>query len=218
MQYFIGDFDGTAFTSTSKTAWADWGRDFYAAITFDNAPDDRRILLGWMSNWDYAGEVPTEPWRGGMSLPRQLGLISVGGVPRLRQRPVPEVAALDFPNAAFTADSFRLVNDERAFQGGSPVRIDVAFRAVDGAEFGIDVLKGPGEATSIVYSTESGQLTLDRTASGRTDFNALFPSAESVPVALAEGVLRLRVIVDSASVEIFAQDGTANLDPNVTKK
>ena len=213
MQYFVGEFDGTRFASSSDLAWVDWGHDFYGGITFDNAPDDRRILLAWMSNWDYAGDVPTAPWRGGMSLPRQLDLVTVDRSLCLRQQPVPELATLEMPaDADEVPSSIRLVG-ERGLAVTGPAVIDVTFRAVDAAEFGIDVLKGRGDRTRIAYS--DGCLTVDRTASGRTDFSPRFASVSSAPVELVGGELHLQVYVDTASVEVFAQGGVVCITDQV---
>ena len=78
-QYFIGDFDGKTFTTDqTKDLWIDWGTDNYAGVTFSNAPNDKIIFLGWMSNWLYANEIPTKKWRGAMTLPRKLSLHRVG--------------------------------------------------------------------------------------------------------------------------------------------
>ncbi len=68
MQYFVGDFDGTHFKNenpSDKVLWTDYGKDFYAAVSWSDIPssDGRRLWLGWMSNWQYANDVPTSPWR-----------------------------------------------------------------------------------------------------------------------------------------------------------
>jgi sucrose-6-phosphate hydrolase SacC (GH32 family) len=74
-QYFIGEWNGKEFIADDiETRWLDYGRDNYAGVTFNDAPDGKRIFLGWMSNWDYAGKVPTDPWRSAMTLPRELSL------------------------------------------------------------------------------------------------------------------------------------------------
>jgi len=74
-QYFIGEWNGKEFIADDiKTRWLDYGRDNYAGVTFNDAPDNKRIFLGWMSNWEYANKVPTDPWRSAMTLPRELSL------------------------------------------------------------------------------------------------------------------------------------------------
>ena len=76
-QYFIGDWDGKTFsTNQATTKWIDYGRDNYAGVTFHNAPDNRKIFLAWMSNWDYAAKLPSPIWRGSMTAPRELTLVS----------------------------------------------------------------------------------------------------------------------------------------------
>ena len=80
-QYFVGDFDGKTFTldpnfeqkvSKEKGVWIDYGKDNYAGVTWNNIPDSdgRRLFIGWMSNWDYAQQVPTTTWRSSMTIPR----------------------------------------------------------------------------------------------------------------------------------------------------
>lgn len=95
-QYFIGDFDGVRFTQTEfigETKWIDFGADYYAAVSFNDAPNNRRIMIGWMSNWDYAKALPTEPYRGQMSVPREITLEKRNGSITLIQRPVAEIAS-----------------------------------------------------------------------------------------------------------------------------
>ena len=88
-QYFIGQWDGTTFTtSQNKELWIDYGRDNYAGVTFNDAPNDERIFLGWMSNWLYARDIPTEIWRSSMTLPRTLKLASVNSELRLISQPI----------------------------------------------------------------------------------------------------------------------------------
>jgi fructan beta-fructosidase len=74
-QYFIGNWNGTEFIAGDfHTRWIDYGRDNYAGVTFSNAPENKKIFIGWMSNWHYAGKVPTHPWRSAMTIPRELSL------------------------------------------------------------------------------------------------------------------------------------------------
>ena len=94
-QYFIGDFDGVTFTQTEyldEIKWIDFGADYYAAVSFNDAPHNRRIMIGWMSNWDYAKFIPANPYRGAMSLPREISLAKIDGKIELIQRPVAEGA------------------------------------------------------------------------------------------------------------------------------
>ena len=84
-QYFVGDFDGTNFVldqdfqglKNRNDFWVDFGRDNYAGVTWQNIQRDNgnSLFIGWMSNWDYAQEVPTFTWRSAMTIAREIGLI-----------------------------------------------------------------------------------------------------------------------------------------------
>lgn len=87
MQYFVGDFDGTTFTADDPDQYplyVDYGKDFYAGVTFNNEPNGRRIMIGWANNWAYAGDLPTTPWKGAMAFPRELSLDGI----MLKQTPI----------------------------------------------------------------------------------------------------------------------------------
>jgi sucrose-6-phosphate hydrolase SacC (GH32 family) len=123
-QYFVGDWDGKAFTTPQKeTLWIDYGRDNYAGVTFNDAPDNRRIFLGWMSNWDYAAKVPSFIWRTSMTLPRELQLLTFGDEIRLTANPIKEVKSKhDY--------SFKVSSDEDALITlGSNNEVKISFEA-----------------------------------------------------------------------------------------
>ncbi|MEW1821626.1 glycoside hydrolase family 32 protein [Arthrobacter sp. NPDC080031] len=223
-QYFVGDFDGVQFTADfdslvptdangttdlRKCLWLDWGRDYYAAVSFSNSPQNRRIMIGWMNNWDYANSLPTSPWRSAMSLAREVELATVEGLVRLVQRPV---LPLDYGEPTRTLQNMEvhdsLVRLPDAVPGSAQLieaeilpgtARTIAFRLL-GASSG-------SAATVLSFDATTSRLTLDRRNSGNTSFHDKFASAESAPVELDDGVLKLRVIVDRCSVEVFAQDG-----------
>jgi sucrose-6-phosphate hydrolase SacC (GH32 family) len=214
--YFLGDFDGVTFTASWPDAFRrfDWGRDLYAAVSFDNAPAGRRILIGWMSNWDYADCVPTSPWRGSMSLPREISLATIEGAVALVQRPPAELCSLDQVTDRLSIEPFDL-DGVRAVQGCSRYRVDVTFEPVDANDFGLDLLVGDAQVTRLRYNTQTGRLSLNRTRSGQTDFRASFASIDGAPVPLRDGALHLQIFVDRTSVEVFAQGGEVCLTEQV---
>ena len=96
-QYFIGDFDGTRFINDAtddQILRVDYGNDFYAAQSWSDMPDGRRIWIGWLNNWEYANLIPTSPWRGLFSVPRELHLRQYPEGLRLIQQPVEELKQL----------------------------------------------------------------------------------------------------------------------------
>jgi sucrose-6-phosphate hydrolase SacC (GH32 family) len=124
-QYFIGDWDGTSFTTNqTSTLWIDYGRDNYAGVTFNHVPNNRRIFLAWMSNWDYAAKLPSPIWRTSMTTPRELALIEVNGELRLTAEPIAE---LTFPHD----DSFKIsaTNNALITIGDAPHQVEIKFDA-----------------------------------------------------------------------------------------
>ena len=239
-QYFVGHFDGIRFAADpgslaqpggvaaitdaaaasaalEQCLWLDWGRDCYASVSFSNMPDDRRIIIGWMNNWDYANDLPTAPWRSSMTLAREVRLMTVDGAARLVQQPVlGGMDAADEPGVAkdllgtaaleLKDSTFQLPDSvlgaaqviEAEIIPGTSGRIKVRI-------FGNSV---GTRGTVLGYDTATSRLTLDRTESGDTAFHGKFASVESAPLVLDHGVLKLLVVVDHCSVEVFAQDGT----------
>ncbi|GEA87358.1 glycoside hydrolase family 32 protein [Cellulomonas cellasea] len=201
--------DEPALSATQRAHWLDRGRDFYAGVTFNGLPDDRRVMIGWMSNWQYANAVPTDPWRSAMSVPRDLTLVTTDGQPRLRSTPVPELRSLRnraVPVKRTTLEPGVTPVTERA--SGDQLEIQATFRPGDAEQFGLHVRVGDGEQTVIGYDVERSELYVDRTRSGAVGFSPAFPSIERAPLEPdAYGNVTLRVLVDRSSVEVFAGEG-----------
>ncbi|MDQ1552136.1 MAG: fructan beta-fructosidase [Actinomycetota bacterium] len=215
-RYFLGDFNGVTFTAASPDDFRrlDWGPDLYASVSFDNAPAARRILIGWMGNWEYAASVPTTPWRGSMSLPRELSLAAVEDTVTLIQQPPAELHALDQVAHGLSMAPFDL-NGIRMFRGGQRYRVDLTFEPVDARQFGLDLLVGIDQVTRLRYDIDRARLSVDRRLSGETDFAAPFASVNSAAVPLRDGALRLQIFVDRTSIEVFAQHGAVCLTEQV---
>ncbi|WP_427017435.1 glycoside hydrolase family 32 protein [Pseudarthrobacter sp. P1] len=221
-QYFIGDFDGTTFTSSTTVTeglqdparlgeyqWLDWGRDYYAAVSFSDAPDNRRLMIGWMNNWQYANEIPTSPWRSPMSLVREVSLRTVDGTLRLAQHVAEDPASVSGLAPSFTLEAAAISNEMVVLDGaaGSVQRIDLTFTPGTAAEFGL-VVRGDGtQGTRIGIQPAQGRIFVDRRDSGLTDFHESFASIDSAPLLAIDGSYQLSVYVDHCSVEVFAQGG-----------
>jgi fructan beta-fructosidase len=208
IRYFVGDFDGETFTDQSGSAplWMDYGPDNYAGTTWDNAPDGRHTYIGWMSSWVYAAYTPTTPWRGALTLPRDLSLKQTPYGWRLVQTPVPEVKALRtnlgvWDNAQVTG--------EMPLDGVHSRQLEIIADLVPGtaARAGLELQTGGATPTRIVWNAAQKQLLVSR--STQTSQGAIdgFTPAFGAPVALDNGHLRLHIFVDEESVEVFAQDG-----------
>ncbi|REJ06502.1 glycoside hydrolase family 32 protein [Halobacillus trueperi] len=201
IQYFTGDFDGKVFhcdQPKEQVKWADFGRDFYAAVTWSNL--SYPLWIGWMSNWQYANEVPTHPFRGSMSSPRKLSLRKVEGDYQLVQEPV-DVS----PLAERTeSKSLHLVAAETAshkLSKQSHVIIDYEYPSVP---FELSI-KGEGEKVTMKFDPSTSNFSLDRTEVKNTQFSEHFASVDSISLKHMED---MELIIDECSVEIFLNQGT----------
>ena len=217
-QYFVGDFDGAHFKADDiTTKWADYGADFYAGVSWSDVPraDGRRVWLGWMSNWLYAQDVPTSPWRSAMSLPRELALRRTPDGLRLVQKPVAELQKLRGPEARkFPGGTFAAAAGWLAAQMNLPALLDVemTFTGVTvKSAFSIHLHTGKDEVTVIAFDAARSRLAVDRTHSGRVDFHRDLPARHEGPLRIADGRVDVRVLLDTSSLEVFAQNGETTL-------
>jgi fructan beta-fructosidase len=199
--------------------WLDYGRDYYASVSFANMPQDKRIMLGWMNNWDYANSIPTSPWRSAMSLPREVGLTQTPAGPRLTQQAVQQVDGLG-AKVSYAEKQARNIAPGTtplpAAASGQVQRIDVTFAPGTAAKAGITVLGNGRSATVIGYDNATQEVYVDRRNSGNTGFHPLFASVDSAPVTPdANGNVTLRVYLDRSSVEVFAQNGLRTITDQV---
>lgn len=199
--YFVGDFDGTTFSADplDYPLWIDCGMDNYAGVTWSNA-GDRRILIGWMNNWLYAGSVPCSPWRSAMTLPRELSLVDIGGKPVLASRVVSEVDAL--------ASSWEDAVADRAFADGKAYHLQVTLGTETDQSTVLSNAKG--EKLVIDLNSATRKLTVHRNAAtGDISFvgNFSYPAVHA-PLVGDRKELSLDIYVDQSSVEIFSDDGT----------
>ena len=185
----------------------DYGKDFYAAVTWNDVPDGRRIAIGWMNNWNYAGAIPTDPWRSAMSVPRELALQTIDGQARLVQRPVRELRSLR-GGRSFTQHHRTIPQGTTTLPvHGKALEIKTDLRIGSAKQAGLKVRTGNGEETVIGYDAQTDELYVDRTRSGRVDFSRDFPGVQRAPLAARHGKVHLRILVDWSSVEVFADGG-----------
>ncbi|WP_405639571.1 GH32 C-terminal domain-containing protein [Streptomyces sp. NBC_00019] len=205
--------DTAAKSVVQRADWADYGKDYYAAVSWEGVPDGKRYMIGWMNNWDYSGAVPTTPWRGAQSIPREMTLRTVDGRIRLTSRPVDSVTSLRHKRPA-TAAGVTVKNTSKTLIGpaaqGKALDIEATFSLKDAARFGLKVRTGAGgEETVIGYDATTQELYVDRAHSGAVDFNSTFPGVQTAPLKAKNGKVKLRILVDWSSVEVFGGSGEA---------
>lgn len=204
------DFVATNHAAAPQVRWVDYGADFYATNTFNDAPGGQRIMMGWMSNGLYGPAVPTSPWRGEDSFPRTVELRTIDGVPRLVAQPVSSIATLHSNPVVATQIPVR--DGARSLPiSGDQLDLNLTLRAGSATRFGVNVRTGGGQYTQIGYDTNNNQLYIDRTHSGDVSFSQAFAETQTAPLTLQDGTLRLRILIDSSSVEVYGDQGEVAL-------
>jgi len=214
-QYFTGNFNGHQFMSENqKIRWIDYGKDNYAGVTFSGIPenDGRSILIGWMSNWQYATSVPTEPWRSAMTFPRQLTLEKEGNDYFICSNPIDEIEQLRERKVTinqFVTSVRKDLTKEVPF-GLSAIEIIADFslpKSGSAGEFGFELSNSKGESLAVGYNKELKRFVIDRQNSGRSDFSKDFRGIHISDEIKTGNTISMHLIVDVASVELFAQSG-----------
>ncbi|MCR5454614.1 MAG: glycoside hydrolase family 32 protein [Bacteroidales bacterium] len=200
--YFVGDFDGNNFVADELDypLWLDYGMDNYAGVTYSNT-GSRKILIGWMNNWQYAGTVPCDPWRSAFTLPRELSLVEHDGKPLLKNYVVKEIESI--------AGEWQDVDGN--FDAGFAYQMRIKF--ADLKKCDISLSNADNEKLEMSINPINKTLTVLRTAAtGRYDFNGMFsiPSM-TAPISVENGELVLDFFVDQSSVEIFSQEGNMSI-------
>ena len=188
-QYFVGQFDGHKFTCESMpkvTKWLDYGKDHYATVSFYNAPENRRVVLAWMSNWQYANQVPTLQFRSANSIPRDLGLFQYGEETYLSAVPSKEMLAARGAKLKKPSEACEIVVDVK---GSADITLSNA----------------KGEKVVMRYDAHQQTFTMDRTQSGNVSFSEHFACTTEAPTYGT--IKQLRLFIDRCSIEAFDAEG-----------
>ena len=215
VQYFIGDFDGKTFTSdtnpdgTVPTKWLDYGKDNYALVSWSDAPDNRRTVIGWMSNWQYATDVPTLQFRSANTLPREMELFTTpDGELMVASVPSPELEKLRGKiidkavnkNIGANNSNFKLPSD-------GICEIDLSFEATNNDLITFTLSNSKGEKVIMKYDSKNRTMSFDRRESGIVDFSQKFPAVTVSPTFEKDGKINLRIFIDRSSIELFGNNG-----------
>lgn len=218
MQYFVGDFDGKQFrldpAAQPKTTAAgfagtvvDWGKDYYAAVPYNSLPSSHKqpVMVGWLNNWAYANDLPTSPFKGGMSLPRQISLKRTAAGLELMQLPLASVAELRGTRMVQKTLQLSSQSQPLIAQTDNSYELELEILPQTAKSVGLRIAKNGSEETVLKYT--DGKLQFDRRQSGNTQFNKAFASVEECPLQPQNEVIKLRIFVDRSVVEVFANDG-----------
>ena len=205
-QYFVGKFDGKTFINDNEKEtklWLDYGTDNYAGVTWSNAPDNRRIFLGWMSNWQYAQTVPTKLWRSAMTLPRELSLQETAKGYQLFTKPVKETEAL-----RMAGSNTNFVSGKEYNYSLAELQLQYDLEKSGNDDFGIELLNTKNESLRIGFNNLKNQFYIDRTNFSDKSFSKEFSAVHIAPRSANSKKMTLHLFIDHSSIELLADDGT----------
>lgn len=215
VRYFTGTFKNYAFVSSSRDEdeyWLDYGKDFYAATSFAAIPgdDERRIILAWMNNWEYANEIPTSPWKGMMTIPRKLSLVELSPQKKiLRSEPVEELKELrNAPLSLSNIDITKTFNSHLPESDNTATETKIEYIATAGSEITICFSNQSGDELKIEMDHGEGRFTLNRSLTGKMPPKFTSGSEDNFsPFWGQSEVTDLQMIIDTFSIEIFINGG-----------
>ncbi len=209
-QYFIGEFDGFKFSSDYEQSFIiDHGQDLYALQSWSNLPEKRKIWLGWMNNIGYMNQIPTKPWRGMMSLPRELKLIEKDGRIKLVQKPIEELKELR--ENIYQEEDISLAEEMTIYteQESYELNVLIEFEEAEGISF---ILNENGEQKTVVgCSIKEGKIFIDRRSSGVVDFSDNFLEYKEIDWELKNMQIEFNIFVDRSSLEVFVDGGELSI-------
>lgn len=208
-QYFVGDFDGKSFTplqSKDTVKWLDYGTDNYAGVTWSNTTGDKKLFIGWMSNWQYAKVVPTEKWRSAMTLPRILQLYKQDSEYYIKNIPIPALKEL-----RKSKTPMKLSNDNLATNGLLEIKLSLNKIDLQNEQAGILLSNEMGDNLRIGYNDSTNQFFIDRKNAGSNNFHPPFAVMETAPRISKSNTISLHIFIDHSSIELFADDGLTTM-------
>ncbi len=210
-QYFLGDFNGKIFTPNSyETKWIDYGPDDYAGVTWSNT-GERKIFIGWMSNWNYATVVPTTKWRSAMTIPRELKILHVGNEMMVASETIKELNTIQSTSILKENISINKSFDIAQNKIGKiyPCKLNVSIDQLK--DFSITLSNNIAEKIIIGFDKNKNEFYIDRSNAGNITFEKGFGAKHILPRFSTMDKTDLSIIIDESSIELFADNGLSNM-------
>ncbi|KAJ9659600.1 hypothetical protein H2198_003013 [Neophaeococcomyces mojaviensis] len=227
-QYIVGSFDGKTFTadadsaydpSSGKANWLDYGPDYYAAATYNGLGNFERVAITWMNDWAYATIIPTFPWRSAMTIPRKLTLEKIDGQPRLLSTPHSNLQSLKHGPPLYSKHWDSIPTGSVTLPvSGKVLDITLTFSSGKSSKhLGLGVrTNGMNNGTIIGYDFTTTQMFVNRNASSdASSFSSLFPGVYYAPLHSKDGTIKLRILLDWSSVEVFGGRGESTITAQI---
>ena len=183
--YEVGTFDGKEFKTEGKTYIGDLGRNYYAAQTFNNSPDGRIVIIGWMRGSDF--NRAKMPFNQQMSVPAEMTLRKIGEEIKLFRWPVKEIENL------YTEK--HKIRKQKLKEGANPLS------EIEAEAFDLTLEFDPGDVKELKINLRNAHLTYDAQS------KVLKGAGKDLPIRLVDGLVKLRVLIDRGSVEAFVNEG-----------
>ncbi|UAB84132.1 glycoside hydrolase family 32 protein [Zunongwangia sp. SCSIO 43204] len=222
-QYFVGDFDGKKFTPVASqkelpenhSYWLDFGKDNYAGVTWSNTnlPENKRLFIGWMSNWQYAEKVPTRGWRSSMTIPRELSLVKKSdNTYRLFSEPAKQIdgiSKLIYSKITINkSPGSKMVLANSTEVEMDKLRLKLQLPVLEKANYTFNLSNEKGDSLKFGYSFHENRFFIDRSDSGKIDFSESF--AENIsfaPRSASDNLIEVEILLDKTSIELFYDNG-----------
>ncbi|WP_010249322.1 glycoside hydrolase family 32 protein [Myroides injenensis] len=212
-QYFLGDFDGHTFTADplSYPLWLDYGRDNYAGVTWHNCPKNNKTYIGWMSNWDYANDLPTQHFKNVMTLPRTIDIATFNKQLILKTYPIKEVKKLRIEKKDFSTRLLNRMFIIKSFlednQGAYEVILEFDIVENTTSSVSITLFNENNEKLNFNLDLRKYLLTTNRSASGITKFNKKFSQGDIIAPLEKTNRYKIKLYIDKCSSELFLNKG-----------
>ena len=205
-QYFIGNFDGISFTAEhSDTKWIDYGTDNYAGVTYNDTPNNERVFIGWMSNWNYARDTPTSTWRSAMTLPREISLVKEGDQYFIKNNVIPSFEK--YTTNVVQKDVIDL-KEKFVLENENFNQTELNFKVNLADDLNIEYKNGLDESILFIINPTNKEMVLDRRKSGQVNFEERFAEkAHIMPYSPSNREVAVRIILDWSSIEVFIDNG-----------
>lgn len=226
-QYIVGAFDGTNFEAdpdsyydpgSGKVNWVDYGPDYYASLTYNGLANYERVAITWMSDWAYGATIPTSPWRSAMTVPRELTLEKVEGRSRLIFTPHPNLQKLKTKPLLYTNHWQSAIGNISLPVSGTQLDVSLSFRAGKNAKrFTLGVRTNEKAAGTLIgYDFTTQRMFIDRrSTSDESSFSDDYQGIYYGPLQTQGGLLKLRVLLDWSSVEVFGGRGESTITAQI---
>ena len=188
----------------------DWGKDFYALQSFSDIPaqDGRRIWLAWLNNWNYASKIPTSPWKGMMSIPREVKLETHNGQIKLVQKPIEELKILRKDTISYKNSNLSVINNAIKNSRYKRFELKSKIAVANKKGFSLKFKKNGSQYSQFIFDFVNNEILFNRTSpTAELTNDGFFSQLQVAPLIVENGYMDIQLFVDNSSAELFTAGG-----------